>query len=201
MFKKMLYTTTACAVMATSAIAEVQYFFQTSVGHWTISGHPGEPSQNINPACITSTTWQDGSSFLLIQDLADGEMLLELNNNEWNIEGPYNEEAGQLELTMNMYRGRGELESWTAYFVLTDKNTIQIRGMDFKKFLPGFMNKDRIVFVMPGDILNAELNLDNSTRAIGEMTKCLDAADNIEKNQSLDKFGKKAKQKGPDQGA
>lgn len=200
--KKALLTTTACIMLATSSLAEgVQHFYSDSVGYWSIWGHPGDPSENLNKACVTSAVWDDGSQFMLIQDLVDGEMLLELTNNEWNITGPYGEEAGQLELTVNMYKGSKVL-SQTAYFVLVDKNTIQIRGIEYKKFLPGFMGKDRLVFVMPGDILNAEIALQNSSKAIQSMTKCIEQSENVETPPALDKFERKSAPlgKGPEQG-
>ena len=200
MFKKMLLTTTACAMLVTSALANTNHFYNDSIGYWSIWGHPGDSSQELNKACITSATWDDGSQFMLIQDLVDGERLMELTNNEWNIVGPYQDEAGQLELTLNMYKGSKVL-SQPAYFVLVDKNTIQIRNIDYKKFLPGFMGKDRLVFIMPGDILNAEIQLKDSSKAIQSMTKCIDAAANVETPPSLDQFEKKAPVgKGPEQG-
>lgn len=200
MFRKMLLTTTACAMMATSAMAQVQNFYEDSVGYWSIWGHPGDASQNLNKACITSTTWDDGSQFMLIQDLADGELLIEMTNNDWNILGPYGEEAGQLELTLNMYKGTKSVISQTAYFTLVDKNTIQVRGIDYKKFLPGFMGKDRLVFIMPGEILNAEIALENSSKAIQSMTKCIETGEHVETAPPLDKFERKTPApKGPEQ--
>ena len=199
MFKKMLLATTACAMLVTSAFADTNRFYEDSVGYWSIWGHPGDASQNLNKACITSAFWDDGSQFMLIQDLADGEMLIELTNNEWNILGPYGEEAGQLELTLNMYKGSKVL-SQPAYFVLVDKNTIQIRGIDYKKFLPGFMGKDKIVFIMPGEILNAEVPLENSSKAIQSMTKCIETGEHVETAPPLDKFERKnPAPKGPEQ--
>jgi hypothetical protein len=198
MFKKMLLTTAACAMMVTSAFATTN-FYEDSVGYWSIWGHPGDASQNLNKACIVSMKWDDGSTFLLIQDLVDGELLIEVNNNEWNIEGPYEDEAGQLELTLNMYKGRDGVTSTAAYFTLLDKNTIQIRGIDYKKFLPNFMGMDRALFIMPGTIQNAEIPLQNSAKAIQSMTNCMDAG---EKSVPLDKFEKqKPKATGPEQGA
>ena len=196
----MLLTTTACAMMATATFAgDVKNFYEDAVGYWSIWGHPGNKEENLNKACIVSAKWDDGSNFLLIQDLDDGELFIEMTNNEWNIEGPYGDEAGQLELTLNMYKGQKVINN-TAYFHLLDKNTIQIRGIDYKKFLPDFMGMSKAVFIMPGTIQNAEIYLENSAKAIESMTKCMDAGDHVQTPPPLDKFEKKTPApKGPEQ--
>lgn len=193
MKKTLLASVAALGIMATSALA-TEYFFDKSVGYWTVIGHPGDAENNLNPACITQARWDDGSNFQLIQDLADGELLIEFTNNDWNVEGPYND-GNLLDLTMNMYGRRG-VESYNVKFILVDKNTIQIRGIDYKTFLPDFMNYNKMVMIMPGDMQNSEMRLENSTAAIGLMTKCLDESDKIGTQKSLEKF-----KRGPEQGA
>jgi len=187
--KKTLLTTTAIAILTTTAYAaELKKFFDVSVGPWTIIGHTRDA--NLNPACLTITTWRDGSKFLLIQDLADGELYIEFLNNQWNVRGPYGKDAGPLELTMVMYRGNTVVQSWGANFTLTNKNTILIRGIDFRKFLPGFVEMTKIVLIMPGTIPNAEISLNGSARAINLMTRCLQEADNAIDNKTLEEFNK-----------
>ena len=189
--KKALLTTTACLLLATSAFSsDSRRFFESTVGPWTVIGHLGDSKNNVNPACVTHTRWRDGSEFYLIQDLADGELYIDFTNNQWNVRGPYGKDAGNLELTINMYRGNTVVESWNAYFTLVDKNTIQVRGIDFRKFLPGFVNMTKIVMVMPGTIPNAEISLSNSGRAVNLMTRCMQESDRFIDNKTLDEFNK-----------
>lgn len=63
---------TAFAVIATAASATPTNFYDGgSVGNWTVFGNPGEGQQA--PACVSETTWDDGSKFQLIKDVADGD--------------------------------------------------------------------------------------------------------------------------------
>ena len=193
MKKTLLASVAALGIMATSASA-IDYWFEKSVGHWEIFGHPGDPENNLNPGCILQTKWEDGSYMLLIQDLSSGEMLIEFTNNDWNVAGPYGSD-NVLDLTMNMYGRRGGVQSYNVKFFLIDKNTIQIRGIDYKTFLPSFMNYNKMVLIMPGDIQNSEVPLENSTNAVNIMGQCLDAADQGATQKSLEKF-----KRGPEQG-
>jgi hypothetical protein len=165
MIKKMLMATAMSLALVTPTFAD--NFFDQSVGYWRVFGFSGD--SETNPSCIASASWDDGSTFLLIQDLADGELLLEMNNNIWNVEGPY---GNSHQMTLNMYSGN-RVESWQATFTLIDKNTIQIRGLDHEKFLKAFTVYDKMVMIMPGTVENAEVQLKNSRNAVGLMGQCL----------------------------
>lgn len=163
--KKFLTATAMSLALVAPALAD--NFFDTSVGYWRVFGFPGDGE--TNPSCIASASWDDGSSFLLIQDLADGELLLEMNNNGWNVEGPYETTHN---MTLNMY-SNGSVQSWQAVFNLVDKNTIQIRGLDHEKFLKSFMSYDKMVMIMPGTVENAEVQLRDSRKAVNLMGQCM----------------------------
>lgn len=153
----------------------VDYFFSERVGVWDIIGHPGDTEKKLNPACIARTSWQDGSYLLLIQDLKDGELLMEFQNLEWDISSDFDK---QYPFKINVYSGdKSSARSWDAYFILSNKNTISIRGLDYKEFLPAFMNYSSMKFIMPGNIPNAVVSLENTTKAIGIMTDCLKVAE------------------------
>jgi hypothetical protein len=47
-------------------------------------------------------------------------------------------------------------------------------------FLPLFVNNQRMIFVMPGSIQNAEIDLTGSTRSLAEISKCIDAARTVD---------------------
>lgn len=161
------------------AQANDETFFNDVSGSWSVYGHSG--NENLNPACVAETKWDDGSRLQIIQDLKDGELYINFNNNQWNVEGPYNT---QHELTMNMYGKKG-VESWTATFNLSTKNSIQIRGIDYKSFLPAFMGYNKMVLIMPGTVENAEVSLVGSAAAVRLMAGCIESA---EGNRSIEKF-------------
>lgn len=199
--KKFLIATTACVTLATSAFSfEMKQFFQATIGYWTITGHMGDAKSGVNPACVTYTTWKDGSQFYLIQDLADGELYVEFTNHRWNVQGPYGKDAPDLQLTINMYSGDRVVESWSAFFALVDKNTIQIRGIDFRKFIPGFVDMTKIVLIMPGNIPDAQVLLSNSGRAINYMIRCMQESDRVIDKRALEEFNKQ-KERGQGQDA
>ena len=59
----------------TAALAEQVFFSAPNLrGNWQVIGTSGD--QTLNPACKLIMTWQDGSSFELIKDLADGELYI-----------------------------------------------------------------------------------------------------------------------------
>lgn len=151
------------------------YFYEQQVGFWTVYGHPGNQESKLNPACIAQTTWKDGSYFLMISDLTDKELHLEFKNNEWDIQDKFGQE---FELTLNVYTSNdSDVQSWKAYFWLVDKNTIKIRGLDPKTFLPAFMNYSRMKFIMPGTITNASVDLKNTTKVVGLLVDCIKVAE------------------------
>lgn len=183
---KFLSSVAISAMFITAAFAEGT-FYQATSGQWTVTGYNGGPGQgadgsHFNTSCLAQTFWGDGSDLQLIQDLVDGELYIVFNNNAWNIEGPYETES---DMTLNMYGRRG-VESYKVKFVLVDKNTISIRGLEYKKFLPAFMNYNKMVFIMPGTVENAEVGLKGSSAAIEHMSRCIDnAPKNLDSFQNL----------------
>ena len=170
--KKILLAATTASVMSSAVLAanDGGRFYDNSVGIWSVVGLYANSENGTNPACVASTSWQDGSYFNLIQDLADGELLIEFTNNDWNVTGPYGE--GLLDMTMNFY-GNNRVDSRQVKFKMMDKNTIVIHGIDHNTFLPLFMNYSKVVMIMPGDVQNSELTLKDSTRALNLLTQCL----------------------------
>lgn len=171
-------------LLTTSAYA-VDYFFEKTIGYWSVVGHPGDSSSNLNPACVSATRWDDGSYINIIQDLKDGELWMEFKNNEWNVEGPYGQDAGQQQLTLNMFKGRS-VSSWNVNFLLVNKNTIHIHGLT-SKFIEAFAEYDMMRIIPPGTILNAEVRLQNSRAATTLMGECIKAykPDNVGSKDSI----------------
>lgn len=156
----------ALLVSTPVAAADVQDFYNNSVGTWHVGGYPGDTT--LAPACYAETTWQDGSVFQLIKDLATGELYIWMKNISWNIA----DAPGEYTLRMNIEH-RNSINGGNYYYNLINKNTITINGLDVNDFIPSFMDGNKIVMVMPGDIQNAEIGLDGSSQATAMLAECI----------------------------
>jgi hypothetical protein len=168
---KKLFASTilAASLFVTPVLAEGEIFYDGGVeGAWNIFGNAGSTTQN--PACVAEVTWQDGSKFQLIKDLADGELYIWFKNNEWNISDP----PGNYPFTMNIVDSRGNVINGELQYELINKNTIAVRKIDVDSFIPPFMSMAEMRFVMPGDIQNAYVTLNGSSGAVDKLLACID---------------------------
>lgn len=168
------------AMMVTPALA----FYNNSSGDWSVFGHSG--SDTLNPACVMKSTWQDGSKMLVIQDLADGELYIHFENMGWNIDGPYNTSHA---MKINFYSGSSVL-SLNGTMELLTKNSIHIRGIKHNVFVEPFAEFDKMVFIMPGTVPNANIGLRGTRDAVNFLNQCMRDATKInltypKKGQSL----------------
>lgn len=147
-----------------------QPFFRQQAGNWLIAGFPSTNGKNA--FCGAEYEFGDGSRFTVYSDLIDGELYLGLHNTRWNIG---DEPNSRNQLRINFIARNGHIKGGTADFILLNKNTIVIPGVNPKAFLPDFMDREKLELVMPGTITNAEIPLGNSTRAIELLIKCVDA--------------------------
>jgi hypothetical protein len=141
-------------------------FFQTSVRDWIVYGN--DQNGPLHPTCNGEKKFQDGSFFTLIKDLADGELYILFHNVTWNI----TDSPGNYQMRINFYRGNS-VTSQTATYELLNKNTLRIRSIDPSRFLPSFMEHQKMVFIMPGSISNAEILLNGSLNVVSAMSDCM----------------------------
>lgn len=167
----------AAMLMTSSALAANQTFYNVDVrpGPYFVYGVTADPEKGDNPACYAEVNWRDGSRFQLIRDLADGELYIFFRNSTWNIADP----AGTYQLRANFHRG-GNVAGLNFQYTLVNKNTIVIRNIRKEQFLPLFNSNQKMIFVMPGSIQNAEVDLTGSSNALAEISKCVDAARNVD---------------------
>ena len=159
------------AMFATAAHAGENFFsVDVQPGPYMVYGVTGEKNPRNNPACYAEVTWRDGSKFQLIRDLDDGELYIWFKNNSWNI----NDQSGRYNMRIN-FEKNGRITSGLDFqYNLINKNTIVIRNIKKEMFLPLFSNGSKMLFVMPGSIQNAEVSLEGSTRALSEISNCVD---------------------------
>ena len=178
MMKKFVSVTLAATLFSSSAFAASQQFFNVDVrpGPYYVFGVTANVEKNENPACYAEINWRDGSRFQLIRDLADGELYIFMRNNVWNI----SDAPGNYRMRMNFHNRNGQISGLNFEYRLINKNTIVIRNIIKEQFLPLFSNNTRAVFVMPGSIQNAEIDLTGSTRTLSEISNCVDVSRDVD---------------------
>ncbi len=175
--RKYISTTLAAMLFTSSAFAANETFFREDVrpGPYYVYGVTNDAEKNTNPACYTEVTWRDGSKFQLIRDLADGELYIFFQNMTWNINDP----VAFYRLRANFARN-GQINGLNFEYKLVNKNTIVIRNIIKEQFIPLFSGNQKMTFIMPGTIQNAELDLTGSSRALTEISRCVDAARSVD---------------------
>lgn len=163
---KTICALTLTVMLFTSAALAQNTFFHTNIRDWIVYGINN--SEPLNPTCNGEKKFGDGSFFTLIKDLADGELYILFHNVSWNI----SDSPGNYQMRINFYRG-GSVVSMTATYELLNKNTLRIRSIDPTKFLPSFMQYQRMSLIMPGSISNAEVILNGSTNVVAAMSDCI----------------------------
>lgn len=157
------------AVMSLTAIpAYSDDFYSSKVGNWLIFGDHGD--SELNPACVVSYEWQDGSEFQLIYDLPNRELFIYFENFDWDIIDP----EGYYKLNMVIVGSGNNLQSGELDYYLMDKNSINIPDISPVPFLEAFAGLNELRFIMPGDIPNAYLGLRGSRAATERLMDCID---------------------------
>ena len=176
--KKFVSATLAAMLFTSSAFAAGKEFYNVDVrpGLYYVKGVTADVDGGSgNPACYAEVNWRDGSRFQLIRDLADGELYIFFRNNTWNI----GDAPGTYNLRANFHRN-ANISGLDLQYQLIDKNTIVIRNLRKDQFLPLFSANQKVTFVMPGTIQNAEFDLTGSSNALTEISKCVDFARGVD---------------------
>lgn len=165
MFKKLFIA----VLVSLFTVSTAHAFYDKSIpGGWRVLGDPGSETQN--PGCALILTYDDGSEIQLIRDLKDGELFIWFKNNEWNIS---DEIEKQYPMRINFYNSRGDVIGGEFQYVLVNKSTIVIRGLNIDSFVPVFMEMKTMRFVMEGTIQNANITLDGTREGIGYLAECI----------------------------
>lgn len=174
--KKVLMSTIAAVAMFVSSsavIAQPEFFrYDVTNSPWMVYGVLGDKANRQNPACYGEIMWRDGSRLQLIRDLEDGELYIVFTNNEWNI-GDATGSDKVYTARVNFRSSRGDVSGMNFDYHLISKNKIVIRGIVKEKFVNLFMDNSKMVFVMPGNIQNAEVDLTGSSRVMQQIAQCI----------------------------
>lgn len=176
MKRMMSYILAGTLFTGTAIASDTFYSVDVQPGPYYVYGVKADKSKNSNPACYAEVTWRDGSKIQFIRDLADGELYIWFRNNAWNI----SDAPGRYNLRANFSRRDGGVVGLNYEYNLINKNTILIRNMIKDQFVSAFSSGNRLTLVMPGSISNAEVDLTGSTRALQEISRCIEQASNID---------------------
>ncbi len=154
---------TLIAMVFSTNVAMAQNFYNNKSRDWTVTGIPQKGQ--LHPVCSANYFWNDGSEFMFIVDLVDGELYMLFINNQWSI----GDETNKLyNFRINVYSD-GQIRGFNGEYELISKNTIRVRSLK-GEMLVLFAEADEFRFVMPGSITNARVVL-NGTRGAVEMLK------------------------------
>lgn len=170
MLKRILLSLTILFTSTISVLSQ-QDFFTEKADNWIIVGRPSV--DNKNAFCGAELSFRDGSAFTLYKDLIDGEVYIVLSNTRWNIGDP---PQSRSKLRLNFVSRGGDVKGGTIDYLLLNKNTIVIPGINSGAFIPDFMARHKLEIIMPGTIENATIPLDGTTRAVELLAKCVDVA-------------------------
>lgn len=173
MLKRLTLSSLVLAILAAFALPlyAQQPFFNSRADNWIVIGLPSRGDKNA--VCGAEYAFKDGSTFTLYSDLIDGELYLTVHNTRWSIGDKPGSKAN---LRMNFYDRSGNVNGGTAEFILIDKNTVVVPGLNPKVFIRDFVNKNKLELIMPGTIDNAEITLEGSSKAIDLLVQCVNSA-------------------------
>lgn len=185
MLKKIVSFVTATVmtmIIATSAAfsQENPIFFRQAVGNWVVLGHKGDDT--IRPACVIGRHWTDGSSLQLIFDLSDGEFYVRVENTVWEIGDPpgsYGNRPGTNPAKIVFLGSRGNSNA-DVYYELHSKNLVLIRHLNSGPFMRDFSSANRFKIIMPGNIQNVDIDLNDSSSAAEVLVSCLETSNKVQ---------------------
>lgn len=167
--KRFLVPLLVFSLFVTSALAG-ETFYNTNIGYWQVYGVA--KSQEHNTVCVTKTTGPS-SSFLLVQDMTNGEAYAELNNTDWKFEGD-----GTVIFVFKNKNDKKE-QVLKGLFQKVHDTSIQMRNLNLDKFLPPFVEFDTLSILFR-DGSSLDVGLENSRKSILLMDKCIGDAKKFE---------------------
>ena len=184
MFKSLKAGLLALTLLSTTALAEDEpRFYNVDINGWLVTGNPG--NKDVAPFCTVSRNFNDGSYFNFVKDLGDGELVIFIKNVDWNIGDPVDSKET---LIYNSYASNKTfLGSLNMEFFVVNKNSIIIRHILSRKFIPYFADAGFVKFIMPGTIQNLSFSLEGSASALGKLVDCIDAGKNVTSQKPVDK--------------
>lgn len=158
---------TLSIILLSTTVYAADLFYNKNINGWFIGGN--NKNKELNASCFMEKRWNDGSSFMFIKDLEDGEVYVMMNNNQWII----SDNPGNYNMRVNFHYSNGRINGGNAVYELLNKNTIRIRGIKSESFMNDFVSASKMIFIMPGTINNVIISLENSSLGVDNLIDCV----------------------------
>jgi hypothetical protein len=126
---------------------EAHQFYSKVIGDWNLEGVG--PSENLNAACSMAIKWQDGSFFVLIFDLADGEVYALINYTKWKFkvktETTHKAKFHSVKNKERVKTGNGEIH-------IMSTSGVSIRGLVPRVVFPNLRGMDALDIEIPKEL-------------------------------------------------
>lgn len=155
-------------------IGVVESFFKHQIdeNYWVYgSVYPGQADKP--PACFLDNKYVDGSRFQLSIHPVTGQLDVWFRDHSWEIKGPHGANARH-RLQLNVFDGKELVDGRPLEFVLWSKNHIKISKIQSAWFLKAFARGNKIVFVMPGTIINSTVEYKFAKATLNNLNLCIE---------------------------
>jgi hypothetical protein len=162
---------------ASTAPALAEQFYKQTYGKWTVLGYT--QVNQLNPACHIGTGYPDGSHWSFIRDLADGEVYMVINNEDWS----FAKRTVGKEFKANVvYVGRrGAREVVSFNFEILGPTAIRSRHIRTSVALTPFIQFAEMHLLMPGrNPVNLSASLEGTSDALNALSECVDLSKKVD---------------------
>lgn len=158
------------ALLLASSTAFAGMFYYKEHGKWTVFGMPPSIEYGHDSGCTAVTKWEDGSMFMIIQDLGDMELLLQAEIKPWKLK-----EDRKGKFTFFFTNPKESTKQILAGEYNIKDSELWIRNLDHSIFLPYFQKFKNLTIVLDtGEMVDLELT--NADDAMQSIAACISAA-------------------------
>jgi hypothetical protein len=181
MFRKLVTAALLCTALSTSALAqsEAELFFEKKTGVWTIEGRYAHGK--VNPVCVTSQWWQDGSAFSVVQNLNNKDFYFVVTNVDWNFS---NDPGVETKLQLNATRKGEFYKGMQVIGTVHNKNTLRFMNLSVEA-MKLFIEADSFLLIMPDNFPNSRIELSGSSLAFDRILECMKASMKVDLFQNV----------------
>ncbi len=169
--KSMLGFLILCLVSTQAfAINKIDHFYKKQIDEaWTVYGNAYDENQRA--ACFAENRYKDGSIFQLSINPGTNDLYIWFKDNTWEMKS--HSFHKDYPVRLNLFNDDKIIDGGNMTFTVLDKNTIQILHIGQKPFFKTLLNSNKIVFVMPGTVLNATVRMAHTPEVLKAFEGCI----------------------------
>lgn len=140
-------------------------WYSQMAGDWLVEGF----TTNGNTYCGATTAWTDNSVMMIAIQQDTREVSLMIINTEWFINVP---QGTPWDFRTNFYKDGSFAENFISTADMgQNPQTVFVRDLSLE-FFKAWMNYDRMIIDMPGDIVDLDVSLSGTINAVEYMAIC-----------------------------